>query len=154
MCPAERPGDSAGSASRLEQLVVPGIGDGLQDAAVVGEMITRVFAPPVARVMEHRRRRGRTAERSVVADIGPDAADIGPNLGEHGHRGIVAVEALDGKDMRFDQRMQRLERGGIRADLIGERRQAEIDAFMGIAVALPVERLVRDCQEFRVRAGG
>jgi hypothetical protein len=74
--------------------------------------------------------------------MGPDAADIGLDLGQHGHGGIVAVQPLGGKDMRLDQPMERLERGGARADLVGKRRQAEIDTFMGIAVALPVERLV------------
>ncbi len=38
--------------------------------------------------------------------------------------------------------MQRRQRGGAGADLVGERRQAEIDALAGIAFGLPVQRLV------------
>jgi hypothetical protein len=45
--PAERAGNGAGSAPWLEQLVVPGMGVGLQDAAKAGEMITWMLAAPI-----------------------------------------------------------------------------------------------------------
>jgi hypothetical protein len=38
--------------------------------------------------------------------------------------------------------MQRTQHRRARADLIGQRRQAQLDAFAGVAFALPVERLV------------
>ncbi len=44
--------------------------------------------------------------------------------------------------MGFDQRIQRTQGCRADADLVGERRQAEIDAFTGIALALPVQRLM------------
>ena len=44
--------------------------------------------------------------------------------------------------MALDQRVQRSQRRGAGADLIGERRQAEVDAFAGVALALPVQRLM------------
>ena len=44
--------------------------------------------------------------------------------------------------MALDQSVQRTQRGGASADLIGERRQAEVDPFTGVALALPVQRLV------------
>jgi hypothetical protein len=44
--------------------------------------------------------------------------------------------------MGLDQRVQGRERGGTRAYLVGQRRQAELDAFTGIALGLPVKRLM------------
>ena len=50
---------------------------------------------------------------------------------------------LGGEDMSLDQPVQRRERGRAGTDLVGERRQADLHALAGIAVALTVERLVR-----------
>jgi hypothetical protein len=58
------------------------------------------------------------------------------------HRGVVAVQPVGGQDMGLDQRMERLQRRGAGADLVGQRRDAEINALPGIALALAVERLV------------
>ena len=44
--------------------------------------------------------------------------------------------------MRLDQRVKRLQRRRTGADLVGQRRDGEFDAFAGIALALPVERLM------------
>jgi hypothetical protein len=44
--------------------------------------------------------------------------------------------------MIFDQRVQRTERGGASAHLVGQRRQAQFDTLAGIALALPVQRLM------------
>src|SRR3546814_8635535 len=44
--------------------------------------------------------------------------------------------------MRLDQKVERPQGGGTRADLVGERGQAELDAFVRIAIALTVQRLV------------
>lgn len=38
--------------------------------------------------------------------------------------------------------MQRLQRRGAGPDLVGERREAKVDALAGIALALPVQRLM------------
>src|ERR1700690_3488039 len=44
--------------------------------------------------------------------------------------------------MPLDQRVQGLERRGAGPDLVGQRRQAQVDPFAGIAFALPVQRLM------------
>src|SRR3546814_19775672 len=44
--------------------------------------------------------------------------------------------------MRLDQKVERPQGGGTRADLVGERGQAELVAFVRIAIALTVQRLV------------
>ena len=44
--------------------------------------------------------------------------------------------------MGLDQRIKRLQRRRTGADLVGERRHGELDAFAGITLALPVERLM------------
>ena len=58
-----------------------------------------MLARSVARIIEHRRRRRRTAEGTVVADVGPTSPNIGLSLGEHGHGGVVAMQSLGGEDM-------------------------------------------------------
>jgi hypothetical protein len=50
------------------------------------------------------------------------------------------VYAIGGKHMRFDQTVQGLQNRGASTDLIGKRRQAEVDTFTG--VTLPVQRLM------------
>jgi len=52
------------------------------------------------------------------------------------------VHALGGEDMRLDALQQRPQRHAARADLIGQRRQADLDAFARIALRLAVQRLV------------
>ena len=44
--------------------------------------------------------------------------------------------------MGLDQRVQRAQRRGAGADLIGQGRKAQVDAFAGVALALPVQRLM------------
>ena len=46
------------------------------------------------------------------------------------------------KHVSLDQRMQRTQRRGASAHLVGERRQAQLDALAGVALALPVQRLM------------
>lgn len=52
------------------------------------------------------------------------------------------MQPFCGKHMRLNQRMQRLQRRGTSPDLVGQCRQAEVDALAGIALALPVQRLM------------
>lgn len=42
-----------------------------------------------------------------------------PVSGQHRHRRIVAMQSLGGKDMRLDQQVERHQRSGTGADLIG-----------------------------------
>ena len=105
-------------------------------------MLERVIAGAVPRIAEQRRRRIRAAERRVVAHIDPGSARVGLALGQNRHRRVVAVQALRRQHMVRDQIVQRPERHRAGPDLVGQRRQAEIDAFAGVAVALAVQRLV------------
>ena len=78
--------------------------------------------------------RGRSSPSCATA---PRASPAGQNR----HRRVVAVQTLRGHDMGRDQIVQRPQRHRARADLVGQGRQAEIDAFARVAVALPVQRL-------------
>src|SRR5436190_15635122 len=78
------------------------------------------------------------AERPVVADISPDAARYRLALGQDRHRGVVAVQTLGAQDVGLDQLMQRLKDQGASADLVGQRRHAEIDALPSVSFTLPV----------------
>jgi hypothetical protein len=52
------------------------------------------------------------------------------------------MQALGGEDMRLDQRAQRRQDRRAGADMIGQRRKAQIDAFAAKALALPVQLLM------------
>src|SRR5690606_21032672 len=135
MCPTERAGERGWRSARPEQLVIAGIGIGLEDPAIARQVVDGMLAAPISRILEQRRRRSAPAERAVVADIGPQPSGIGLPLGENRHRGVVAMETLGGEHMRFDEEIERPERGGAGADLVGERRQAEGYALTLVTVA-------------------
>jgi len=71
MAPARRLGDRARFALRVIEIAEPGIGIGLEDPGVAGEMSRGVLAAAIARIEEQRRRWVWPGERPVVANIGP-----------------------------------------------------------------------------------
>ena len=52
------------------------------------------------------------------------------------------MQPLGGQDMPLDQRMQRLQGRRAGADLVRQRRHAQIDALPPVALALAVQRLM------------
>jgi hypothetical protein len=52
------------------------------------------------------------------------------------------MQALGGENVRFDGLEDRLQHRAAGADLVGQGRQAQRDALTGIALGLPVERLM------------
>ena len=142
MAPAQRLDDRTGLAVGKIEAVVAVKGVGLQNAGVTGQMPLGMLPRSIARGVEQRRWRILAAERPVVADIHPRPTGHRLALGEDGNRRVVAMQPLGGQDMALNQRVQRAQRRGAGADLIGERRQAQLDALAGIALALPVERLM------------
>ncbi len=129
MSPAQRADKRCRRPVGTEQRVVAGIGVSLQDTAIAGEMLDRMLGAAGPRVMEQGGWRRGTAERSIVANIGPQPPDIGLGLRQHRHGGIVAVEPLGGENMGLDQQVERSQRRGAGADLIRERREADVYAF-------------------------
>jgi len=101
-----------------------------------------MLAAAIARVVEDRRRRASAGERPVIANVGPYPAVDRFARGQHRYGGVVAVDALGGKDVVSDQLDQRRESGGAGADPIRQGRGVEIDALASIAGALPVQRLM------------
>ena len=140
--PAGRFEDRARRAAGLVELAVAAIGVGLEDPGVVGQMRLGMLAGPIARVVEHCRRRRRPAERLVVAHIDPDSAGVGLALGQDRHRGVVAMQALGAQDVRLEALEQRHQRCRAAAHLVGQGRQADRHALPGIALGLAVERLM------------
>ena len=105
-------------------------------------MRLRMFAAAIARIVEQRRWRCGAAERAIVADIRPDPPRVGLEPGKHRNRGVVGVQAFCSQNMRFEQHMQWTQHRCAGTDLVGERRQTELDALQRIAIALAVERLM------------
>jgi hypothetical protein len=92
--------------------------------------------------MEGRGRRGPT-EGLVVAHLGPQSSGAALAPGEHRNNRLVAERIHAGKDVLADLIDQRHQRRRARTDPVGQRGHVEIDAFVGIDVALPVERQMR-----------
>src|SRR6266404_951954 len=63
-------------------------------------------------------------------------------LGQHRHRGLVAVYAIAGKHMRADQLVERAQESSAGPDLVSQGRDAEIDTLARVTLGLPVERLM------------
>ncbi len=140
--PTQRRNDGAFLEPRIVKPVIAAIGVGLQDAGKVFQMALGMLLPPVPRgVIKGGRRRG-PAKGAIVSDVDPDAAGDRLGLRQDRYRRVVAEESFGRQNMGLDQRMQRLQRRGTGADLVGQRRDGKIDAFAGIALALPLEGLV------------
>jgi len=101
-----------------------------------------MLLPSVTRGVIERRRRCPSPERPVVADIGPDVPLDRLSLGQDRHRGVIAMQPLTSQNVAFDQRMKRQQGRRTGADLVGQCRQAQIDALPSVAFALPVQRLM------------
>ena len=99
-------------------------------------------AGPVARVIEHRRRRIPPAERPIVAHVNPTSPGVGLALGQDRNRGVIAVQSFGREDMRFHTPEDRFEHRAAGPNLIGQGGQAERHAFLGITLGLAVERLM------------
>src|SRR5205085_5874005 len=93
-------------------------------------------------VIEHRRRRVRPADRTIVAYINPTSPDIGLALGKHRHGGVVAVQSLGCEDVSLEPFEERRQRRTAATHLIGQGRQAEGYALPGVAFSLAIERLM------------
>ena len=81
----------------------------------------------------------RDLQRPVVTDIRPDAPRHRLALGQDRHGRIVAMQSFGSQDVALDQRMKRLQGRCAGADLVGQRRHAQIDAFAPVAFALAVQ---------------
>ena len=101
-----------------------------------------VLAAAIGRVVEQHRRRVRSGEGAVVANIGPQPAGGGLALREDRHRRIVAVQPAGGQHVMTDQGVKGSQSGCRGPDLVGQGRDVEGDTLAGIALALPVQRLV------------
>jgi hypothetical protein len=82
------------------------------------------------------------AERAIVANIYPRPPGRRLPFGQHRDRGVVAVHSVAGEDMGTDKLVERAQQHGAAAHLVGQRRQAQVDALARIALGLPVERLM------------
>ena len=124
------------------EATIAGEGVGLEHARPSGEMALGMLAAAVAGVVEHRRRRSRAPERSVVQHIDPKPGDVGLARRQHLHRRVVAVQPGGGEDVALQGAQDGLEHLASGADRIGGGGQGDGDAFQGEALAEPVQRLV------------
>jgi hypothetical protein len=128
----------------------PGIGVGLQDAGITRQVSRPDCASRRTPPLPDRARQtaGRRARRACPRESG-DPQSAGDRLarGLHRHCRVVAVHTLGSEDVAADQLGQRAQhrRGG--ADVIGQGRHVEVDAFTGVGFALPVQQpLVADLE--------
>ena len=81
-------------------------------------------------------------ERAIIAHIDPQPPLARLMPGEHRHRRFIAVNPLGPEHVSADEFIHRLHQLRATADLIGQRRQAQVDAFAPITLALAIERLM------------
>jgi hypothetical protein len=142
MDPAGRFENRSWFAIGLVELVVTTVRVSLEDPGVVGEMRLRILASSIARVIEHRRRRRGAAEWEIVAHIDPTSPGVGLAFGQNRHGGVIAMQSFGREDMRLNAPEDRFEHGAARPRLVGQGRQAERHAFLGVTFGLAVERLM------------
>ena len=103
-------------------------------------MPLRVLTSPVARGVIDRRRRRRPGEGPVIAHIAPDPPGRALALRQDTDGGVIAMQALGSEHMALDQVEERHNGEGAVADLVGQRRQRQVDPLALEARALAVER--------------
>jgi hypothetical protein len=101
-----------------------------------------MLTTPVARVIEHRRRRLRAAKGSIIPHVDPTSPSVGLALGQDRNGRIVAMQPLGCKNVCFDTLEKRLERRAARSDLVSQGGQAQRHTFSGVTFGLAVERLM------------
>lgn len=105
-------------------------------------VMMRVLAAAVARGIVEGGRWCPAGERSVVPNIGPDASGRRLALGQNGDCPIVAMQPFRRQDMGLDQTVERQRGKHAGTDLVGQRRDSEIDALALEALALAAQRNV------------
>jgi len=106
-------------------------------------MTAGMLALTIAGVVAQHAGRREAAEGFVVAHVIPDPGDIGLVLGQQRDRRVVGVELVCRQNMRFKQQEQGPGYRSNGTNLVGQRRQAQRDAFRFKPVALTVERLMQ-----------
>jgi hypothetical protein len=129
-------------ASGLIELAISSIGVSLEDPSIVDEMSLRMLAASIARVIEHSRRRILSPEGAVVTGIDPAPCDVRFALGQHRHSRIVAMQAMGGQRMGLQALEERIQSRAAGPNLIGQSRQAQLNPLTGVALSLPVQRLM------------
>ena len=71
-----------------------------------------MFALAVVRVIEHRRRRPRSAKGPVVPDIDPASPRVGLSHGQDRNGRVIRMKALGRHDMGFNQAKEKIKRCG------------------------------------------
>ena len=142
MRPAQRRQDGSRFAVALIELIISGIGISLQDALPALQMPERMFACPVAGELEDNGGRSGAREWAIIPDIGPESRGLRAATGKKRYRRVVSMKALGRENMCLDQRLQRFQQSGHRTDLVGQRREAQVQTFPGITLGLTVQGLM------------
>jgi hypothetical protein len=123
------------------QLIEAGIAVGLQDAAEVAQVTSRMQPFAIRRVCEPHRRRIAAAGRSVIPNIGPQPTLFrGPPAGtQDRHRRVVGMEFVAVEHMPLQGIDQGPQQRTRLSDPVGQRRAIEINALPGIDLALAVQ---------------
>lgn len=140
--PTCRFGNRCQLAARFIKPIEPGISVGLEDAAIMGQVLLGMDARAVTREVVNRRGRIGATERGIVAHVRPQSGRYRLALGQEWHRRIVAVNALAPEHMCSDQHGNRRQQRRCAAHMVSECRQRQIDAFTGISLALAVQGLM------------
>jgi len=96
MRPARRFQDRPWLSPWCIEPIEPGIGIGLQNAGVIGQMAFGMDGFSISGIAKHRRGRVRVTKRRIITHIGPKTPDIGAARRQHRHGGIITMQPLGG----------------------------------------------------------
>lgn len=144
LAPCVRPAGDFDDRSAFVEMLEASIGVGLERTAVELQVLAWVLALAIGREGEPHGGCGRIARWSVVADVGPEPSGLGPAVArrEHWNRRVVGMKLARGHDMIANSFNQRSQQFAGCAHPSGECRAIQVDAFAGIDLRLPVERLM------------
>ena len=132
------------NASISIQVMQARIGVRLQSSGVVLEMLPRMFALAVCGISEPNGRSSGLCRGPIIANIGPETADLSPAVAgcKHRNRRVIAVDLQSSQNMLPDLIDQGRNQFAGCAHPAGKCGAIEIDALACKDLRLPVERLV------------
>ena len=144
LAPGMGPAGDLVDRSSFVQMVEAGVSVGLESALVEPEVLAWPLALAVGRVGEPDGGRGRIARGPVVANVGPEPASLRLAVawGEHRNRRVVGVQLGGRQHVVAHGGYQGSQQLAGCADPAGQRGTVQVDAFAGVDVRLPVERLM------------
>ena len=139
MRPAQRAGHRSCITVGVVETIVSAIGIRLQHTLPPGQMLIGIGCRAITGELEERGRWRATIPGPIIAHVGPEPGLFRTTPRQKRHGRVVAMQQMSGKHVGLDQGMDRLQGNSRLPDQVYQGRQAQLDAFTGEALSLPVQ---------------